>query len=129
MLHVLPHLLVGRDLGISEECHGGAATQSAISNLLLSGEVLSILNGSDHLVHSEEGGQVGGVAGDDDQGEEPPDGAHYPGAGRLGVEPRALAEEGAGDEPEAVVDAELVLHDIIVHHTRMGIVPLVRRKS
>ena len=36
-----------------------------------------------------------------------------------------LSEEGAGDEPEAVVDAELVLHHVIVHHAGVRVVPLV----
>ena len=37
-----------------------------------------------------------------------------------------LSEEGASDEPEAVIDAELVLHHVIVHHTGVRIVPFIR---
>jgi hypothetical protein len=51
---------------------------------------LPLTYGGDHLVHCEEGGEVGCVGGDDDQGEEPPDGAYYPRAGRLGVQSGAL---------------------------------------
>ena len=52
----------------------------------LLGQVIGILDGSGHPLHREEGGQVGGVGGDDDQGEEPPDAADYPGGGCPGVE-------------------------------------------
>ena len=58
VFHVVPHLLVCWDLGVSEEGHGAAATQGSIGNLLLSGQVLGVLYGGDHLVHGEEGGQV-----------------------------------------------------------------------
>ena len=61
-----------------------------LRDLLLPGEVLRVLDGRDHLVDGEEGGEVGGVGGDDDQGEEPPDGAHYPRAGSLRVQTRPL---------------------------------------
>ena len=61
-----------------------------LRDLLLPGEVLGVLDGRDHLVDGEEGGEVGGVGGDDDQGEEPPDGAHYPRAGSLRVQTRPL---------------------------------------
>ena len=40
-----------------------------------------------------------------------------------------LSEERPGDEPEAVVDAELVLHHVVVHDTRVRIIPLIRRES
>ena len=36
-----------------------------------------------------------------------------------------LSEERASDEPEAVVDAELVLHHVVVHHTGVRVVPLI----
>ena len=36
-----------------------------------------------HPLHGEEGGQVGRVGGDDDEGEEPPDPTHNTGGGRL----------------------------------------------
>ena len=64
--------------------------QRNLRDLLLPGEVLRVLDGCDHLVDGEEGGEVGGVGGDDDQGEEPPDGAHYPRAGSLRVQTRPL---------------------------------------
>jgi len=47
----------------------------------------------------------------------------------LGVEPAALPEEGASDEPETVADAELVLHYVALGQTRMRIVPLVRAEA
>lgn len=47
----------------------------------------------------------------------------------LGVESAALSEKCAGDEPEAVADGELVLHEIGLAHTRMWIVPLVGRET
>ena len=56
-----------------EELHGGAAVQRAVLYLRLAGEVVRGVDGRHHAVHGEEGGQVGGVAGDQDQGEEPPD--------------------------------------------------------
>ena len=51
----------------------------------LLGEILSILDGRGHPLHCEEGGQVGGVGGDDDQGEEPPDSPNYSCGGGLNV--------------------------------------------
>lgn len=47
----------------------------------------------------------------------------------LGVEPAALPEERAGDKPEAVADAKLVLDDVAFPQTRVRIVPLVRAES
>ena len=90
VLHVVPHLLVGRDLGVPEECHCAPAAESSVGNLLLSGKILGVLYRSDHLVYREEGRQVGGVGRDDDQCEEPPDGAHYPRACGLGIQSRSL---------------------------------------
>lgn len=47
----------------------------------------------------------------------------------LGIEPAALPEEGAGDEPETVADAKLVLDHVALGQTRMRIVPLVRAEA
>lgn len=44
----------------------------------------------------------------------------------LGVEPASLSQEGAGDEPEAVADAKLILDNLAVGHARVRAVPLVR---
>ena len=128
VLHVVPHFLVCWDLGVSEERHGTATTEGSVGNLLLSGQILGVLDGRDHLVNGEEGGEVGGVGGDDDQGEKPPNGSDYSRAGGFGVETRSLSEESSRYEPETVVDAELVLHHVVIHHTGVGVVPLVRRK-
>lgn len=43
----------------------------------------------------------------------------------LRVEPAALSEKGAGDEPETVADGKLVLDHVALGQTRMRIVPLV----
>lgn len=47
----------------------------------------------------------------------------------LRVEPAALSEEGAGDEPETVADGKLVLDHVALGQTRMRIVPLVRAEA
>ncbi len=62
-----------------------------ISPTFLFGQVFSILNGRDHPLNSQEGGQVGGVGTDDDQGEEPPDATHDPGRCGFRIQPRALS--------------------------------------
>ena len=51
----------------------------------LLGQIFSVLDGCGHPLHREEGGQVGGVGGDDDQGEEPPDSPNYSCGGGLNV--------------------------------------------
>ena len=61
------------NIGSPEELHGGAAVQRAVLYLRLAGEVVRGVDGGHHAVHREEGGQVGGVARDQNQGEEPPD--------------------------------------------------------
>ena len=61
------------NIGSPEELHGGAAVQRAVLYLRLAGEVVRGVDGGHHAVHRQEGGQVGGVARDQDQGEEPPD--------------------------------------------------------
>ena len=71
--HELPHPGVDADLGVLEELDRGAALQSSVLNLSLTGEVVSRVDGGHHPVHREEGGEVGGVGGDEDEGEEPPD--------------------------------------------------------
>jgi len=43
----------------------------------LFGEVIDILDGGEHPFDGEEGGEVGRVGGDDDEGEEPPGTAHH----------------------------------------------------
>lgn len=47
----------------------------------------------------------------------------------LRVEPAALSEERAGDEPEAVAHAKLVLDDVAFGETGVGVVPLVGAES
>ena len=54
--------------------------QSALINQQdLPGQILGGLDGRLHPLHGEEGGQVGGVGGDHDQGEEPPEGSDHSG--------------------------------------------------
>ena len=62
-----------------EECPRGSRLQAAVLDLGLLGEVLGRLDGGLHPLDGEEGGQVGGVGGDHDQGEEPPHARHHPG--------------------------------------------------
>ena len=90
-------------------CTGRAISSESLVRLaplsrltLLLGEILCVLEGRDDSVDGEEGSEVGGVGGDDDEGEEPPDAAHDPRGGRLGVQPRSLPQERSGDEPEGV---------------------------
>ena len=69
-----------------EELLGGAGVQSAVGDVGLLGQVLRALDGGNHPLHGEEGGQVGRVGRDDDEGEEPPDASHYPSRQGLGHE-------------------------------------------
>jgi len=71
-----------------EECPGGAGLQAAILDLGLLGEVLGRLDGGLHALDGEEGGQVGRVRGDHDEGEEPPHARHH--ARRDGSETHSL---------------------------------------
>ena len=96
-----------------------------LRDLLLPGEVLRVLDGRDHLVDGEECGEVGGVGGDDDQGEEPPDAADYPGGGCPGVEVRALLHESPHGKPEAVGESEVVLDRVAGVDTGVGSGPLI----
>ena len=57
----------------------GSRLEAAILDLGLLGEVLGRLDGRLHPLHSEEGGQVGRIGADHDQGEEPPHTRHHPG--------------------------------------------------
>ena len=59
-----------------EELLGGAGIQRAVGDLRLLGQVLGTLDGGHHPLHREEGGQIGRVGGDDDEGEEPPHAPH-----------------------------------------------------
>ena len=47
-------------------------------HLRLFGPVIRVVDGSDHPLYRQEGGQVGGVGGDEDEREEPPHPTHYP---------------------------------------------------
>ena len=91
----------------------------------LLGQIFSILYRCGHPLHREEGGQVGGVGGDDDQGEEPPDAAHDPGGGRPGVEVGALLHQSPHGEPETVGEGEVVLDHVAGVHTGVRAGPLV----
>ena len=88
-------------------------------------QVIRILYGRGHPLHREESGQVGRVGGDENQGEEPPDAAHYPRRGGTGVEVRPLLHQRAHGEPEAVGEGEVVLYDVPGVNTRVGGRPLV----
>ena len=58
-----------------EEGHAGAAEDGAVLDLGLAREVVGRLDVHRHPLDGEKGGQVGGVGRDDDESEEPPDGA------------------------------------------------------
>lgn len=60
-----------------EEFFGGAGIQRSIGDLRLLGQILGTLYRRHHPLHCQEGGQVGSVGWDDDEGEEPPDAANY----------------------------------------------------
>ena len=90
---------------------------------------LPLTYGGDHLVHCKEGGEVGCVGGDDDQGEEPPDAAHDPGGGGPGVEVRALLHQSSHREPETVGQREVVLDDVAGVNTGVRRGPLVGGES
>ena len=74
--------------GYLEEGHGGAVPDGAVLDLGLLGQVVGRVDGRVHPLHGEEGGQVGGVGGDDDEGEEPPDAPHNTRGQGLGHELR-----------------------------------------
>lgn len=59
-----------------EKGHGRSTVQGAVVDFRLASEVLGVLDGRDHPLDREEGGQVGGVRRDDDQSEEPPNAAN-----------------------------------------------------
>jgi hypothetical protein len=75
-----------------EKCHGGAAFEGAVRDLRLLGQLGGVLDGRDHALDREEGGQVGRVRRDDDQREEPPNAAHDSCACRLKWETDAEAQ-------------------------------------
>ena len=54
----------------------GGVSDCSVLDVVLGHQTLQGVYGGLHSVHSEEGGQVGGVGGCDDEGEEPPETAH-----------------------------------------------------
>ena len=83
VLHIVPHLLVGFNLWVSEECHRGSPAESAVGNFFLSGQVLCIFYWRNHFIHCEKCCQVGGVRAYDNESEKPPDGSNYSSASSL----------------------------------------------
>jgi len=71
-----------------EELFGGAGVQRPVGDLRLLGQVLGALDRRHHPLHGQEGGQVGGVGWDDDEGEEPPDSSHDAAGQRAGKHTR-----------------------------------------
>ena len=63
--------------------------------------------------HSQEGGQVGGVGGDDDEGKQPPSGSHHPARNILRNLATTLGSEGGHAEPETLLQVEVSLLIII----------------
>lgn len=76
--HLRPHPVVDGVVGVLEEGRGGSAEQRAVLDLGLLRQVLSALDGGSHAFHGEEGGEVGGVGGRHDEGEEPPHAGDHP---------------------------------------------------
>lgn len=72
-----------------KEGHCRAILNHSILNLGLLGQVISRVNWRFHSLHGEEGGQVGRIGGDDDQGKKPPDSSYYPGGKGFGHELRS----------------------------------------
>jgi hypothetical protein len=74
------------DKGINnypEKGHCRSTVQGAVGDFRLASKVLGILDGRNHPLDREEGGQVGGVRRNDDQSEEPPNSTHDSCACRL----------------------------------------------
>ena len=126
--HKSPHFLIGLNLWVSEERHGGAPQHGAIVDVRLVSQVICILNGRGHPLHRQEGRQVCRVGGDQDQCEEPPDAAHNAGGGGPGVEVWPLLHQCAHGEPETVGEGEVILNNMARVHTGVGGGPLVRRE-
>lgn len=82
--------------------------QCAVLDVCLRGQILGRVNRRDHSFDGEEGGQVGSVRGDEDECEEPPDGAHDAAGDGTRGDVAALLHEGAQGEPERVEDTKLV---------------------
>ena len=66
---------------------------------------------------------------DDNEGEEPPDASDDSGGDGSGVDVTALLHESPDGEPKRVGNRELVLHHVRLGVARVGVVPLVRRKT
>ena len=111
-----------------EESASRSGLQAPIFNLGLLGEVLRGLYRRLHPLHREEGGQVGGVGADHDQGEEPPHGGDHPGGDGLGREVTPLLHQGPHGEPHGVAQGELIDQNLLFI-AWVGVVPLIRTKS
>ena len=90
---------------------------------------LSVLDGFEESLRGEGGGEIGGVGGEEDQGEEVEYSNQEPERERHGAEVSALLHEGAHCVPDAVLEVPLGLQLLGVHHTEVGIEPLVRIES
>ena len=75
--HEVPHALIRLDDGLLEEVLCGAAVLWAVLDLGLFAQVLGVVDGRLHALHRQEGGEVGGVRGDYDEGEEGPGDCDY----------------------------------------------------
>ena len=75
-----------------KERHGGATHDGSVGDVSLLGEVLCRLDGGDHPLDGEEGCQVGGVRGDNDESKEPPDTANNPTTSNYRVSTRISRE-------------------------------------
>ena len=98
----------------------------AVQDLGLLGEVVGGLDGRDHALDGEEGGEVRGVGRDDDEREEPPHSADDASRHGARVDIGALLHQRADGEPERVGQREDVLEHRAVRVARVRVVPLVR---
>ena len=67
----------------SEEGHGRSGYQGAVRDFTLVSQVFDGIDGRNHALHREEGGQIGRVRRDDDERKEPPNAADDPRRRRL----------------------------------------------
>ena len=109
-----------------EERERGSALDRAVQDLGLLREIVGRLNGRDHALDGEKGGEVGGVGRDDDKGEEPPHPADDARGHGARVDVGALLHQRADGEPERVGEREDVLEHGAVRVARVRVVPLVR---
>ena len=87
-------------------------------------EILGRLDGSVEVLRREGGGEVGGVGGDHDEGEEIPHPSYEPGGQSSRRHLTAHPHDGRPGPPERVVDVETLSDLLSIGVTRVIIDPL-----